>query len=459
MGKNRFLGVILLFSSFLLWTQESQGDSSATEGNKPVYTYDDLLKTVYSKNTTLKNAKAGFAPVIDFTFSGTYMFNPMKPIRLDTATLLDSISWPTGSRPNLNADYIEVFKGMDNTLYNFQFDVTQPLFTWGKLPDSVKLYTSISDAQLLQLETKEAELEAELKTRLSGIVYLQQIKTLLEEQAERSKRLIEISEAAEKSGSLLKQDLLEAQVKAKEIDINISNIDDEIENILIGLRHLTGITDLDFSMVDYEWDEKIFETFSVEDVAALEEKALNSQQETFKALEKMKDIHLLTERIAKSSVYWKPDIALKATFNYMGSRFPFIEMDWYRQNDYGFNLSLGLKTTLWDGGKKLNEIKKASLNVTSANTEVEKVKETIKKTLHENINAYEISQIRIEYLELKIETLESRVKQQELLKKTGYGSDRTLIQAEIEKGTAEIEQLQHKISRIQAYNIIHFLTE
>jgi outer membrane protein TolC len=173
----------------------------------------------------------------------------------------------------------------------------------------------------------------------------------------------------------------------------------------------------------------------------------------------MKDIHLLTERIAKSSVYWKPDIALKATFNYMGSRFPFIETDWYRQNDYGFNLSLGLKTTLWDGGKKLNEIKKASLNVTSANTEVEKVKETIKKTLHENINAYEISQIRIEYLELKIETLESKVKQQELLKKTGYGSDRTLIQAEIEKGTAEIEQLQHKISRIQAYNIIHFLTE
>ena len=51
------------------------------------------------------------------------------------------------------------------------------------------------------------------------------------------------------------------------------------------------------------------------------------------------------------------------------------------------------------------------------------------------------------------------IEKQELLKKTGYGSDRTLLQAEIEKGTAEIEQLQHKISRIQAYNVIHFLTE
>lgn len=476
MTKQRFFVMILLFSFFCLSAQETAvASSSASEEirEKPIYTYDDLLKTVYTQNTTLKsareeyqrslidikNAKAGFSPVIDFTFSGTYLFNPIGPVRLETATLLDSISWPAGNRPNLNADYIEIFKGMENTLYNFQFDITQPLFTWGKLPDSVKLYTNISEAQLLQVESKEAELEAELRTRLSGIVYLQQMKVLLEEQAKRSDRLIEISEAAERAGSLLKQDLLEAKVKAKEIDISISNIEDEIQNILIGLRHLTGIKDLDFSMVNYQCDEEIFETFTVDDVVTLEEKALNSQQETFKALEKMKDIHLLTERIAKSSVYWKPDIALKATLNYMGSRFPFIETDWYRKNDYGFNLSLGLKTTVWDGGKKLNEIKKAAINVTSANTEVEKAKEAVTKTLHENINAYEISQIRIEYMNLKVETLTSKVKQQELMKKTGYGSERTLLQAQIEKGTAEIELLQHKISRVQAYNVIQFLTE
>jgi hypothetical protein len=68
---------------------------------------------------------------------------------------------------------------------------------------------------------------------------------------------------------------------------------------------------------------------------------------------KLKEVAQLATKISSASVNWKPDFALQTTIGYGGSRFPLLETDWYRQDDYTLNFTVAVKSTIWDGGKKI----------------------------------------------------------------------------------------------------------
>ena len=58
---------------------------------------------------------------------------------------------------------------------------------------------------------------------------------------------------------------------------------------------------------------------------------------------------------------------------------------------------------------------------------------------------------------LKLETLDSKIKQQEQLFNSGYGSEKDLLQAKIDRTTAEIELEQNKLSLAGAYYTAKFI--
>mgnify|MGYP003456500530 CR=1 FL=1 len=100
----------------------------------------------------VKNAKAGLGPTVDLTVSGTYFLNPpIDSIVLNVDDILNAISWPESYSPTQTGQYITLFDGMENTFYSFQLDVTQPIYTWGKLKTAIKLYEKVSEIKLLQI--------------------------------------------------------------------------------------------------------------------------------------------------------------------------------------------------------------------------------------------------------------------------------------------------------------------
>ena len=471
MIKKLFCIILIINFFSFIFCQENILQLNDTN-NKKEFSLEDLSNQLKINNSELKilnqeyqqslidvkNAKAGLGPTIDLTVSGTYFLNPpIDSIVLNVDDILNAISWPDSYSPTQTGQYITLFDGMENTFYSFQLDVTQPIYTWGKLKTAIKLYEKVSEIKLLQISSKEKQLQTELNTRIFSLFYLLQIENLLKTQDELTNKLVKISEDAQKNGLLLNQDVLEAKINAQQINIVQQEIKEQFFNLLLSIQKMTGNQNLSLEDINFIPDENKFYEFANQDRKELLEKALNTKQETFTILKNLEQISQFSTQIAQASVYWKPDFALKMSLGYGGSRFPFIEKDWFRQDDYTTNFTVALKTTVWDGGKKLNEIKKNQSKEETANINYTDAELSIKQKLQEQFNIIDLALSKIEYQKLKIETLDSKIKQQEQLFNSGYGSEKDLLQAKIDRNTAEIELVQNKLSLAGACSTAAFI--
>lgn len=460
--KKLFCILILINFSIILFSQETVNSYTIDELSNQLKINNSELKILnqeYQQSLIdVKNAKAGLGPTIDLTVSGTYFLNPpIDSIVLNVDDILNSITWPDSMDIKPTGQYLTLYDGMENTFYSFQLDVTQPIYTWGKLKNAIKLYEKVSEIKQLQILSKEKQLQTELNTRIVSLFYLSQIETLLNTQDEYANRLVKISEDAQKNGILLEQDVLEAKISAQQINITQQEIKEQFFNLLLSIQKMTGNQNLELANINFTPNENIFYEFANRNRDELFSKALNTTQDTFLILENLEQISQYTTKIAQASVYWKPDFALKLSLGYGGSRFPFLEKDWFRQNDYTTNFTLALKTTVWDGGKKINEIKKSKSKEEIASVNYDDAVLSIKQKLQEQFNVIDLALSKIEYQKLKLQTLDSKIKQQEQLFNSGYGSEQELLQAKIERNTAQIELEQNKLTLAGACSTAAFL--
>ena len=460
--KKLFCILILINFSIILFSQETVNSYTIDELSNQLKINNSELKILnqeYQQSLIdVKNAKAGLGPTIDLTVSGTYFLNPpIDSIVLNVYDILNSITWPDSMDIKPSGQYLTLYDGMENTFYSFQLDVTQPIYTWGKLKNAIKLYEKVSEIKQLQISSKEKQLQTELNTRIVSLFYLSQIETLLNTQDEYANRLVKISEDAQKNGILLEQDVLEAKISAQQINITQQEIKEQFFNLLLSIQKMTGNQNLELANINFTPNENIFYEFANRNRDELFSKALNTTQDTFLILENLEQISQYTTKIAQASVYWKPDFALKLSLGYGGSRFPFLEKDWFRQNDYTTNFTLALKTTVWDGGKKINEIKKSKSKEEIAGVNYDDTVLSLKQKLQEQFNVIDLALSKIEYQKLKLQTLDSKIKQQEQLFNSGYGSEQELLQAKIERTTAQIELEQNKLTLAGACSTAAFL--
>lgn len=460
--KKLFCILILINFSIILFSQETVNSYTIDELSNQLKINNSELKILnqeYQQSLIdVKNAKAGLGPTIDLTVSGTYFLNPpIDSIVLNVDDILNSITWPDSMDIKPSGQYLTLYDGMENTFYSFQLDVTQPIYTWGKLKTAIKLYEKVSEIKQLQISSKEKQLQTELNTRIVSLFYLSQIETLLNTQDEYANRLVKISEDAQKNGMLLEQDVLEAKISAQQINITQQEIKEQFFNLLLSIQKMTGNQNLELANINFTPNENIFYEFANRNRDELFSKALNTTQDTFLILENLEQISQYTTKIAQASVYWKPDFALKLSLGYGGSRFPFLEKDWFRQNDYTTNFTLALKTTVWDGGKKINEIKKSKSKEEIAGVNYDDAVLSIKQKLQEQFNVIDLALSKIEYQKLKLQTLDSKIKQQEQLFNSGYGSEQELLQAKIKRNTAQIELEQNKLTLAGACSTAAFL--
>lgn len=450
------------------------GTISVNRNSLFAYTFEELKNAMISNNPEIlkleqeyvksnldyKDAVAGFFPTIDLQVSGTYMVNPpVDALYLNVDEILNSISWPSGIKPQTGNQYVKVFDGMENTLYQFQLTMTQPIFTWGKITNATRLYKQISQIKQTQFFSKQEELQIELESRLTALFYIEKILQILEEEKEYTERLVQVCEDAKKSGMLLEQDVLEAKIQAKQIDIAQQDLTEQMNQQLLELERSTGIPDLTVQNIEFDYDEESLLENLKNDRTELEERALSSEKLSIKMLTQLKEVNQTAEKIAKASVNWKPDFALQVSAGYGGSRFPLVEPNWLRKDDYSTNISIGLKTTVWDGGKKVRDVSRKISETTTAEIQKLDACATIKKTLSEQFNAADVCTMKIEYQELKIQTSLSKISQAETVFKTGYGSETDVLNAKIECCNEKIEKEKQALNRATSCLKIKYLCQ
>ena len=447
MKKFIFFIVVLLISNTIFATETYNYDSLASSlrlnNTKLQAAYQDVVQA----KLDTKDAKANYHPTIDLTVSGSYIINPIGPITVNASEL--------GLPYN---QYITLYKGMENTLYQTSLSLQQPIFTWGKISNGVKALKEVESVRSLQLTDTENQLNAELKSRLSAIYYMDDIISLLNEQKSYADRLVELAHAAQEQGIMLAQEVKENEINALQVDVTLSEINAQYSSNLTALRTMTGLLDLTREDISYIPDEESFYSLAKEDRNALIKSATSQSQPTLQMLSHMQSAMEYSEKVSKASVYWKPDFALQVSASYGGSRLPLVETDWYRQDDYNGMVTVAFKTTVWDGGKALNNIKRSESNVANAVISRDEAINTIITTLSEQFANQDMAIAKISYLDLKEETLVSKVEQKILLQSYGNASEADVLNAKIELTTCRLERLQEKLKLAQASYLIEYLT-
>lgn len=425
------------------------------------YTYETLKDSLSLNNTTLlnsievynqakldtKDAKAGYHPKVDLTLTGTYIFNPLDPITISASEL----GLPTNQ-------YVTIYDGMESTYYNASLSLTQPLFTWGKLTNSVRLFKEVETARALQVEDTGNQLEAELKTRLASLYYLDQIMMTLKEQQGYARDLVRLAEDAYKQGTMLELDYKMAEIDALQVDVALSQIKAQYDSLLTYVETMTGAYDISEAGFYFIPDEAYFYQIAAADRAKLIAMATSQSRPALQALSSAEKAREYQQKIAKNSVYWKPDIALQLSASYGGSRLPLFQTDWTRQDAWNGMVTLAIKTTLWDGGVKLNDIKRAESGVKSATIDKADALNTIRTTMTDQFATMDVSIAQIKYLELKEETDEANIDIIKTKMKYGASSNTELLQAQIERCTTKLNLLEQKLQLAQAAYTIEYLT-
>ena len=433
------------------------------------YSLDDLILSMELNNTDLrkadqsviqsgldvKDAKAAYQPTIDLTLMGMYMPNPLiDDIVINTNDILTQIG-----RPPLAQGYdLKLYDGMESTYYNASISITQPLITWGKITNSVKLYEAVNDAMVMQRSDKEKQLITELKSYLSALYCMERMDSLLDETIEAASSLVDLARAGEDEGAVLSSDVMDADIQAREAGISKTQLESQRTAMIQNLRVLTGIDDLLWEDIEYVPDEDDIALILSYPAESLVELAVSPSSPSLMMAAKATEAAEYGKKIADASMYGIPDIALQLSASYGGPRFPFIEKNWSGKDDWNLMVTVAFKTTLWDGGKILNNIDRMESRIESGRIDEEAAKDAIETAVVNAWSSLDLSAAKAGYQEMKIENGRARVEEATMKKELGASSDKDILTEKLSLLEEEIGLITEKMSMYQNCYMLYYLT-
>jgi len=418
----------------------------------------ELKVQIEKSRLDVQNAKAGRYPDIDLTASGTLVGNPMDAIKINPDDILSGITWPDGFSPDFEGGAVTLFPGQEPAYYRIGLEITQPLFTWGKITDSIRICEDALTINILQTARKQEELKPRIQGYLCSLYYLDLINQKIDEQKGFAERLLEITESSYESGFIIYEDVLQVQIAASEIDIVQMEISFQLQKLLTELRNLTGLPELSMDQIGFIPDEEMIQNANALSIDALLSEALNPNRTIFQIFSRTGVLQDRALTIAENSVYWKPDFALKMDVGYEGPRIPFAETDWYRKDDYSLNLTVAVTTTLWDGGKLLNDIKSNLLDIAGTEEARKTAEHEISSALRSEAVVFQVSMQRLEYDLLLIENAERQAAVKKLQFDGGVGMEVDYIRAQIEIVSQQINHLEDMMKLCISYYTLKGLT-
>ena len=434
------------------------------------YTYDDLIsimnvsniellmddEVIKSATYDLNEAKGNYSPTIDLTLSGTYMVNPPSISRESLDSIMDQVL----NKENPFASYMEgMFNDFDKLqiidkpfMYMAQLNLTQPIFTWGKVTNAVKLYEKLLEIRKIEREDKAESLSVELEGYLGGIYYAESILEKLRLASEDAKELISIAESGYENGVMLLSDLNEARLSSSELDMALTEVEAQLAELRENVRKTvgSGIADDEY---EFTPDEERYYAVSEMDRDELRLRAVSNSNSNILMASMAVEAAELGRDIASGSMYGKPDIALQVGLGYTG----FLGNNWDSSGDYSLNLTLGLKTTLWDGGKILNDVKRAESQISTSSLTLENAKSQLSAALEDSFRTMDLAKSRISYYQTKIEVLNDDLRLIETQNASGYASESDILEKKIEIYQNEINLLTEKSNLMQGALAVEYI--
>ena len=453
--KRQLVFLLILISTSLLFAAISIEDAEEMmmRNNPDIRSAEEA---VVQAGLDLKDSKASFSPTISLSGSFTYMSEPLVgPVIMESSDILSQMG--LGSYSDMASGYVTLYDGMENTMYMGTLSLTQPLITWGKLGKAVDLYKNILTAQSLRKDDTVAQNKAELRIRVWSMKYLEEMEGLVDEAMALSKELVDMAKSSYENGMILRQDWLEAEISSLEVEVKKAELDDNYSSLMEGLRSLIGDYSVSYSDFILPEDESFLYKYRESNLDDLILAATGEDSNNLKAIKNLIGAYTNQKTIADRSLYGIPDFALQAQLTYSSSRLPFIETGWKQNDNNSLNLSIGFKTTLWYGGKAINDVKRAQSNIRSAESQYDSALSQIRVAVTSNYNGMMKNIANIQYQSEKIQNLEMELENIRIGLSYGQNSVSDEKQKMLEIVEAKSNLLASKIALVQNVYTLDYL--
>jgi len=457
---NRLRGILPAFLLILTLIPISAGAEA-------LLTEDDLLSAAMDGNTEilkirnsmarasadLKGARAEKLPSLTFDTSFNYFTDPLEPVILQAGE--SGVIDIGGEEIMIPPEDVILYEGMEDTYYQFGLTLEQPLFTWGKLDNAVEIYTLLKEISGYKLMNLERQVRMEIRGTLEALSVLERIESILAEQDRAAVRLVDISRESYENGFLLYTDYLNAQIEARQVTMALAELNQSRASLTVNLQKLTGMEHLTVDGLRLPPPESAGTGVLPDPETFLREVRQNNQN--LAMLTTAREIAGLQTDIARNQDSWKPDLGLRLTVDYGGSRFPFVEKDWYRQNRFNATFSLGMSASLFDSGRRSARVLSETLAEEDAALQYAETWDMLRELVHTSYLKMELSRQKMEYYTLLMENDQVQSEQKETLWKSGSGGENDYLTARIQYYTDRVNYYSEVLDYLNTYYLLETL--
>lgn len=424
---------------------------------KKQYTFEDLLFLMLQNNPSIKSAeqsvmvalgslegaKAQRLPVFKLETSGTYIGNPVGPIIIKKGELgiVDNPVTP-GTSVYLPPEDIKIYEGMENTLYQFKIVGDMPLWTWGKI--GLGIDAGFINIRAAQLNVKKIIHEKSIRLRgiFESLGYLKEIENILKLEQKIGTRLLVLTEQNKKAGFITETDYLTIKINIKEIDLALSALNEKKQKLLTELASMTGLQSLTMESLLHTLIP--LEVLPISNADKLNELALCNNYDIRLGTIYLEVKQKLVE-LARIQAKGLPDLGLHFEISYSGPRFPFIETDWARKDDYQITISIATLGNIFGNPGKKAEAEKALAELEEGRVKLEEGKANIVVILEQTISSLDMLKTRIEYAMLKQELYSAQLASKKITVSMGSGSEAEFLNEILKALSALGESYSHYI--------------
>jgi len=430
------------------------------------YDLDDLTGMALNRNSTLlrlqgeeeealaaeKGARAQKQPLLTGLAGYSYVGIPQEGITVQAGDL--------GAIPgigSLPAEDLVFMEDMKNNYYQLGVTLTQPLYTWGKLNLAAEAAHSQSSLKRETLTAQERKIRTEIETLLAALAVLDRTEEHLAVQEETVPRLIRIVEESYDKGFLLRTDVLEAQMLARETGVARRELSQHKDEAYRRLATLTGQKEIGREQLEYDYPGDLWENGTLPgDRERLWEGLLarNGELRQLAAgTEALRNLSILGEK-QKAHL---PDLGFQLDLKYASDILPFEEEEWYK-GSFTATATLALTGSLFDGGRDRSSWEEARAREKTAQARYDETIAQLRETLESSCNDLELLEGKILYGDAKISRLEEEMKVKKNLWQAGAEGEQEYLKKLLEKEGAEIERLGLIQSYFQTLYTLRYLT-
>jgi outer membrane protein TolC len=313
---------------------------------------------VLKSSDRLAEAKARAFPSLILDASGSYLANPPAGITLTTGEL-GRITTPIGTLILPPSDVV-VVEDAEHTYFKANATLSQPLLTWGKIPNAIALAdreVAVSGAELVR---QQRDVEKQAHAAYFGALLAEESLPLLREMKRIGEAVLRDRRSAFEAGASTRQEVLEAEAGLASLSTKLIQAEESRTTALEGLSLLTGA-----ALNDTTLSTSFRASLPGLDEPSLKAAAVKSYPELQSARERAAQARTKLS-LEKGGAMLLPDLSLAVSLGVKGQKIPFSSSDWSDTWDWDLIVSLGARANLFDAGASWARIREAGRDVEGA---------------------------------------------------------------------------------------------